>query len=776
MVEIKEALAKSIGVNLVNHNKNVGIVSEYIAKRYLNINDDELLTIIRISGLLHDIGKIHEEFQKILKNKANKKNRFRHNEIGGAFLYLYLNHSYFKYISNSVYWHHGISNKLSGNSINEILNTITDYDISMLKSIVGELIGDTYVYQTPRQEYYKSPKFYLYETEDIYYNEKFSIIRTCVISADRIVSYLETQVHNLTITDKIFSNIDEQFSTVDCVLIDKLNKNLIINTNQFDEFGKSLNGDRFKRQVEIVNSCSLNTTIIKAPAGFGKTIVGLMWAALNNKKTLWVCPRNEVAKSVYYSILNELNKLGLNNVTVELYLTSRTVEKNHANDGEFNSDIIVTNIDNFLSPSVSDSIADRLFITHTANIVFDEYHEFVSQDAYFACFVNMMRARHRYTNSRTLLLSATPINIEYLWNTIERNTLILPNQNSHYPAMHDKKYKLLVESHIKPNPKNSELVVYNSIFESQLNKKNSDTSILFHSGYNESDIREKFNTIFELFGENKPRNISDSVIGTLIMQASFNVSFKNLYESLLSPEATLQRIGRCNRFGDYDGTSMINVGRVADSNGVAKSSRSEASVIELLYDTNLSSKWFETLSEYNNNELTLDELYVIYNAFNLRYCGEIKKYVSKRHNDSLLLLSDVYPYKFNGKKNTNIITAGSNKLRSSGNEMFYLVRLYNDPDKYVGLFSTKIYKTIAEDFQEEGDIRNKLLGSMEIIMKNENNQNIDYSEILENKKNITIDDIRKFGRKSNTPYIRYDVVYHPKFGLIDVNKMERLLN
>ena len=140
-----------------------------------------------------------------------------------------------------------------------------------------------------------------------------------------------------------------------------------------------------------------------------------------------------------------------------------------------------------------------------------------------------------------------------------------------------------------------------------------------------------------------------------------------------------------------------------------------------------------------------------------------------------MLLSEVYPYKFSGKKNTDIITAGSNKLRSSGNELFYLARWYNDKDKYVGLFSTQIYKTIAEDFHEEGNMVAKLLGSISTIMKKGNNPDIDYSEILEDKKTITLDEIRKYGRKSNTPYIRYDVVYHPVFGLIKASKIDKLI-
>jgi CRISPR/Cas system-associated endonuclease/helicase Cas3 len=42
-------------------------------------------------------------------------------------------------------------------------------------------------------------------------------------------------------------------------------------------------------------------------------------------------------------------------------------------------------------------------------------------------------------------------------------------------------------------------------------------------------------------------------------KASLDISFNDLYEDILSPQSTLQRIGRCDRFGNCIGESVINI-------------------------------------------------------------------------------------------------------------------------------------------------------------------------------------------------------------------------
>jgi hypothetical protein len=46
---------------------------------------------------------------------------------------------------------------------------------------------------------------------------------------------------------------------------------------------------------------------------------------------------------------------------------------------------------------------------------------------------------------------------------------------------------------------------------------------------------------------------------------------------------------------------------------------SQAMIKNILYNRNLSDAWFDYLLPYDKKHLTLDELYIIYNSFNIKY-------------------------------------------------------------------------------------------------------------------------------------------------------------
>lgn len=741
--ELNQVLAKSSGVSLVEHSRLVAKVAVELATQNLMEPDDELIRAIELGALLHDIGKSQETFQKKVMGAkegvdidlVEKKMPYRHNEVAWSFLSRFIefntNSRVANIVKDIVYWHHGISKDMA--SYNDTDIEISDNDIDTMRAACKELIGvDLYIEKPYKPK--KAPVYYCDDEEVNLYN---TFARACVIGADRLVSALESDLEEDDIPSWV-SSLNNKKHTVD-----RLN-----HTYQGSE--------RFQKQVEITDEAD-KTTLVKAPAGFGKTLLGLLWSMKSNKRLVWVCPRNMVAESVYRSVIEELKGFGENQVSVELFLTGETIESQNS-IGDFSSDIIITNIDNFLAPSVDNRTAHRLASVLTCDVVFDEYHELVSDLALCAGFVNLMLIRNRLTTSRTLLLSATPIEMNRLWDSIGQKTKVLPSKSAHYRAVHNKKYKLNVLDTLSgAQVTENNLVILNSISNAQRFKKLLSAPLLIHSSFQPEDRIKIMEEIYAQYSKNSARALGKpTVVGTHIVQASLDISFLNLYESILSPESTLQRIGRCDRFGDYQGTPIINI--------IGYQDRGEDAVRELLYTKNLTNVWLEFIRQYDGMMLTLDEIYVLYNTYNEIHEKAINKYVIDKYTKSRDVLCNIYPFKFFGKSSKNVKTAGSNKLRASGSEVFVICRKYNS-DEYTDPFSEATYGDFQGTFNEHGNMQPRLLKVMKEL-RNRNDGRFDYNDILNAGLNMTLDGIRKYARKSNTPYIRFDKVYHAEYGSI----------
>lgn len=752
--KIEQFIAKDTGEKLYDHSLKVSIFAVEIAKQTIIDKNSDLIEQVRIAALLHDIGKITKSFQDMLSGKKKTdKNKFRHNEIGWAFLskYLKTTHERLGNILDCVYWHHGISNKLNNNFDSEILDSITDEDINNMLEYLKYTLGEDGIRIPDERKKRKTPLYFDSENENE--NVERNFIKTCVLSADRLFASYE--------------NIDGDFvKNIINKEILKSNDFEIINNGQYDN-------DRFNVQNKISQE-EFKTLKINAPAGNGKTIIGLMINSKSKNKLLWICPRNMVATSVYNSVLEELETFNINNISVELYLGGEVKKRNNTTKTkDFDSDIIITNIDNFLNPSIENKNMDRLYFINNCDVIFDEYHELINESAIFSCFVNIMRIRHGITTSKTTLLSATPLDIEYLWDTANVSTKILPGKNLHFDASHNKKYNINIleydsvqELYIEKGENN--LVIYNSIANSQIGFKHTNSDLLIHSGFEDSQRKSQLDVLYEQYGKQSKRRLKKiDVIGTHVVQASLDISFNNLFESILSPQSTVQRIGRCNRWGDYENISSINIVKFND--------KSENKMKDILYTRNLSDLWFDFLKPLNGQQITLDELYKIYNSFNEAFSVQVRKFIDKSYFDSLKSLEKIYPIKFNEKKTkTDVKTAGGNKLRATNNlELFYICKKYNSSD-YTEPISRKIYKSIQEDFSEEGNIQNKLISTMKEI-RNVCDDRYQYNDIIDNK-HVTLDEIRTLSRKSNTPYIRFDVVYHPELGVINKSLLNSLVN
>ena len=241
-----------------------------------------------------------------------------------------------------------------------------------------------------------------------YYSHIYILARAILISSDILAS---------TITD---------FNDLDNVKITKLLKN---NTDFYNIIEHPIyKGERFNQQLNIVKNTG-KTTIVKAPAGFGKTITGILWNLKSDKKLIWVCPRNIIVETLYDSIVEEVKKLNIN-LSIEQFITGERQRCTDDTVEEFNSDIVITNIDNFLRP-INKNLSKSVDIC-TRDVIFDEYHEFITDSSLFSGFINILKIRNLLLkNAKTLLLSATPSLVHFLWENDNIKTTILPNASEH---------------------------------------------------------------------------------------------------------------------------------------------------------------------------------------------------------------------------------------------------------------------------------------------------------------------------------------------------------
>jgi CRISPR-associated endonuclease Cas3-HD len=744
---IDKIFAKDNKTTLVEHSKKVSEVALRIADLYLIDPEPELIEIIRVSSLLHDIGKCTLQFQKVLKNlnfeidEMEGKIPYRHNEVGWAFLSRYFKSENKDEIIEGVYWHHGITNKMCGYNDTDI--KISDADAKKMKEFVKNVVGESYIIENPPYKPKKAPKFY-YEVGVEDKNAINLVIRYCVMYADRVVSKFGN------------NSVDEIVEL--CANETKLNKKIDFSNHKYSS------NSRFKEQLDISRNCK-KTNVINAPAGYGKTLISLMWMELNEEKMLFVCPRNNIAENLYNSVLRELDDAGITNLSVELYLGGETKKHNSNFTEEFSSDIIITNIDNFLRPTIDNSDSNKLHAIMTYNVVFDEYQELVSDVALFAGFINIMRVRHRIINKKTILLSATHELIYKLWESDcdKIKTTHLPEKFKHYPAIHQKKYKLKTFNNAIQYPTKDSLIISNSVRQSQAITFQTSSSILIHNRFEDDKKAEILTNIHNLYGKGADTKVDRPlVVAAPIIQASYDLSFPNVYEYVLSPGATMQRCtGRCNRFGELDGCTI---------NILETGNLKEEGSIKNLYSNKLALKWFRYISNYNDQELTADQLYEIYNKYLEINEQELTEFLIDKFTESLDKLSEIYPKKRKSLKKSDVKVAGSNKLRQSGyNEIFIICPKHNSSKEFINPFSVPIYQDTFEEEFDEFKFRN-ILNRQKKIMKNVliKDDRFGFDKILElDKKNKMSSGVYRIeSRLSITPYIVLDRVCHPLYGVI----------
>lgn len=749
-------LAKSDGTTLVDHSKMVedeilNVRGELFNNALIDENSPLTEKNLRLIGYFHDIGKVTKNFQRKLNGGVDKE-KYNHNEIGYAFLKKYTNIDEFS-LRAILYHHTTRGNYFRENnysvSVYDVLESISEKDIELMIEFV-KLKDPSLLLKTPN-EFGAMPSFFslplnggIVRIGEMLYALSYLFI------ADRCVSGYNSSVMGF---------------------IEKPTKDI--------KYTNTYNNIRSEKQEEI---SLINDSLfaINAPAGFGKTNTALMWGLKSNLRTMVVCPTNTITKNVYKKLTEEMT-IGESNAKNALVLTNSVVENN--SNETYNDDVyldeilkaqdfVTINIDSFLKGIFEFGDIFRFVNVLHSDVVFDEYQDFIGEEAIFSFFMLLIRSRNLFSKAKTMLMSATPVTaMNKLLSDGEEKIVFYP-KSGRYPMVHDKNYfvEIIDESQVKNNFGKNELVIYNTVSEIQDLAEKHKTDRVIHHKYTTKDRDNQYSLLmsdYSFGSESRMNKETDGFYGAIMARTSLNVSFMKLTESVVSHRETIQSIGRCNRFGDYDNGKL----QFFWSN-----SKSENKLKSILYGSELPKKWFEFLRQELNgvDSITLIDLYDLYYKFEYDPTNQtlMKKHMNRLLDKSVQNLIHIHPTKSKRKTITNVKKSDSNKLRKKPDiGQFFIIcddengNLISEPLTYSFNYD---YDNWSDLFDGYGDFREVQKNHHDRVRELGLSSEYQYDEVLYDGKGKLVSDadIILSGRFSNTPLYLPSKTYSKKLGLL----------
>ncbi|WP_444997735.1 CRISPR-associated endonuclease Cas3'' [Aliikangiella sp. IMCC44359] len=659
----------------------VGYVAEKLYKTLFPDNDNNFSNACFIAGGLHDIGKIDPNFQSWVVNPKQKNfeaedgqhidSKFsfdkhpRHNEISVLLYHLLdiptkslINLENKRSIKHAIFWHHAkpfrkknVENdfdsysdfhmKLEKNLLNTTFSELLEKSHSLLLKVVkidkeyrstsesslSDVINEEYVAididtldDAPLLPFFKSyhSKDNLIDYQkDIRTNAKNNIIRSCVISADRLVSALTNETLHSQIKNKELDEI------VNNALLQESNLSSEIN-QCISNFPKS---ERTTKQHNVALELAdiQSVAVLAGAAGCGKTKIALEWASLQkSKKIIWICPRVQVCQGMFDELTSD-RYLPNSNVEIntgEFKFTNRWGNTTKETD-YFSAEIIITTIDQILNSIISHTRVDSLIDFLNTHVVFDEFHEYVSMPVFNLLFAELIACKNINEKcAKTLLVSATP-HYCYLNNVLDidkYDIVTMPSFNLSKYQFDFITYDETIENDLNPLFKkrsDNAFVISNTAISAQksfIRNQHEENSVLFHSKFKKSDKLKWFEEVYESFKQNGTQRY-DVLRSGPIVQASLNISCGHMISEIANAEDTLQRLGRLDRFGENDKVNQFDMAipeTIEQGKGLGACGRFLARKFCLVS----TKTWYKVLvAELEGKVFTLPEIYQVYESF-----------------------------------------------------------------------------------------------------------------------------------------------------------------
>lgn len=685
---IENILAKSLengGDTLIEHSKKTCDNALKLAKKLTN--NERILSLVCLSALFHDLGKANPDFQKILKNEYSGEYEIDHGVLSVFWFNKFVRikgleePSLKNGLYRSMVYHHPLRHDIDCDKLSEV-DSKDAYEIA--KVFV---------------DYYNSLGLGGYTLEikedcdDDYFEESWKIYL-----GDSPVQDSKTLFFSYILRYADILASDDTLSFEDMCLRKCQDDFIFKKPSGYDE--------RFDDQLKYAEELFKNPySCFVAETSFGKTLFGLMWMLMNKKKSYWVCPRNSIAEGTYNTIYKELKALGLDDkVSVTLLLTNKYIGGLGPD-----SDIIVTNIDNLVRPTFKADANIRAYTLLHSNVIFDEFHEYLTKEAILGAYLSLKRIREEYCGGgevKTLCMTATYLKELWFDGVDDRK-----HEECLYKLPCEKILSRTVQIHFDTNSLNDNIkdtdTLYfgNSVTEVQRVWDDGIVNDLIHAKYTTQDRENKFEKLYSEHGKTSRTNTSWS--GTRVVSTGLDISFGRLRLEWITPEILVQIAGRCGRWDELDHMREITI-------SCDKGLKSEQCAVDTFFDTKIASTFYEFLRE-NIEDGEVIEYRKLYELRDLFYktVGStlIKDFFRKCKSESFKTLKLLkYEHTHHMADDDVVFTSDKPSLRSSGENYRIFVRLI-DPTKYdsitgeTGDFTNDVFEfEIPKDFRKIPDM------------------------------------------------------------------------
>lgn len=795
----KDILAKSVCYGektLIDHTLACCVVCDVIFKKFLDINNIRdymdidnptyLYELSMMAVALHDIGKINPSLQEYYRGNRKKKlndsnlddsddefnvkdneEQIFHNVLSWAYLKekTTLESSKYNDITANILHHHVLRGNYK-DSASSIISKMDDDTITHMNDFFLDTIkflNDEFGINSIRGEEVKLsdnnsdctaasvsiyPQMFNHEKNSLNVFSRRILIRTLLIFSDRFVSSLDVN-DTKKVLERNYDFINSKINNF--IYADKNIKTLSIDKMINCGYDKN----RLEKQFKVCDTLNKSkNNILFASAGFGKTLTGLIWSSLSNKRTIWVTPTNNIAESTYISVLKEITKIGAD-VSIGLYYGG---EWKHGND---DCDITITNIDTFLGYTIKNNICHNMLRLLSSNIIFDEYDSFLCSPKapMFAAFVGMIHTLATFTPSRLLLMSATDDRYDKVFFI---NGTFNHVNGDVYGSDTKIEIKINEMADIKGfdvDKSDSLSFLYSVPDVTSFGINNIDKDVEYmHSHFPESYKEAMTQNILKKHGRNTDSNTRKSAIGTSCMGRALDITSSKVNDFVVSPNETIQRgVGRLDRFSEYSGVVTY------EACLIKKGNKYYIPKVLSFFDEILWNKWINILKTHNNRVITKGEFYGIYNKFRTDNEKEYNNFFIRRFKESAKELVEMKPYASSNKPlKKNLLPNGRKTFRGESNSI-YVVAYDKDGNLCEPIKMSREYIEHIESNISSASLK----GQYAYFKKLFNNKELKYKYKISKWLDMKLPNKYNIARDINSPLLltKEEAVFIEKIGL-----------